>query len=120
MWNMSGILKCGRESRRNVKSCGPLWVRFPRFCLTACDGNLKCLAELLNQTGIDGIESITQPPEGDMTYGEARKAMFGKMFWTNINVSDYGLHPEELRRGGIRLAPPVTTSCGALNSRSHK
>jgi hypothetical protein len=68
-----------------------------------CDGKLKCLAGLLNQTGIDGIESLTPPPEGDMTYGEAREAMPGKVFWANINVSDYSLPPEELRKRVIEF-----------------
>ena len=68
-----------------------------------CDGNLNCLARLLNQTGIDGIESITPPPEGDMTYEEARKAMPGKMFWANINVSNYSLPSVELRKKVIEF-----------------
>ena len=42
------------------------------------DGKLACIAELLARTGIDGIESLTQPPEGDMTYADARAGMAGQ------------------------------------------
>jgi len=66
--------------------------------VTHFDGKLACLADLIARTEIDGIESLTQPPEGDMTYAEARAAWPGKFFWGNINVSLYDLPPLELQR----------------------
>ncbi len=60
------------------------------------DGKLACLKELVAQTGIDGIESITTAPEGDLGYAEARAAWPEKVFWANINVSRYLLPPRQL------------------------
>ena len=62
------------------------------------DGRLACLAELIGRTQIDGIESLTMPPEGDLTYTEARNAWPDKFLWANIRVSDYLLQTEQLRK----------------------
>ena len=62
------------------------------------DGKLACLADGIAQTEIDGIESLTQAPEGDITYAEARAAWPDKFLWANLNVSQYALPPEELAR----------------------
>ena len=62
------------------------------------DGKLACLSSLISKTDLDGIESLTQPPEGDMSYAEARAAWPGKFFWGNIPVSLYNLPPDELKR----------------------
>lgn len=71
---------------------------------THCDGQLACLAGLIAQTEIDGIESLTQPPEGDMTHAEARAAWPTKFFWANINVSLYHLPPQELQAAVRQMA----------------
>jgi hypothetical protein len=63
-----------------------------------CDGQLACLTDLLNQTEMDGIDSLTQPLEGDMSYAQARTAFPGKFFLANFNVSLYDLPPAELQR----------------------
>ena len=64
---------------------------------THFDGKLSCLSELISKTEIDGIDSLTAPPEGNMTLKEARAAFPGKMFWVNINISNYSLPPEKLK-----------------------
>lgn len=64
---------------------------------THFDGRLACLSGLISQTDIDGIESLTSPPEGDMSYEEARIAWPDKFFWANINVSYYDLPAEKLK-----------------------
>lgn len=69
-----------------------------------CDGKLACLAGFIAKTDIDGIESITAPPEGDMSFGEAHAAMPGKVFWANINVSHYNLPPVELKKKVLEFA----------------
>jgi hypothetical protein len=61
-----------------------------------CDGQLACLAVLISQTEMDGIDSLTQPPKGDMSYAQARAAFPNKFFLANINVSLYDLPPAEL------------------------
>lgn len=77
---------------------------FPHF-----DGQLAGVAECLAETDFAGIESLTEPPEGDMTLAQARAAMPGKIFWANINVGLYSLPPARLRRWvreRIRAAAP--------------
>jgi hypothetical protein len=68
------------------------------------DGKLACIATLLGQTEIDGLESLTQPPEGDLTYAEARLLWPDKVFWGNLNVSLYSLPPDALARTVRALA----------------
>ena len=68
------------------------------------DGKLACLKDLVAQTAIDGIESLTTAPEGDLTYAEARAAWPEKVFWANINVSRYLRPPAELRAEVRELA----------------
>jgi EAL domain-containing protein (putative c-di-GMP-specific phosphodiesterase class I) len=47
------------------------------------------------------IESLTEPPEGNMTYDECRSAWPDKGFWGNINVELYGLPLEQLAESVI-------------------
>lgn len=61
------------------------------------DGRLASCKELIADAPIDLIESLTPPPEGDMTLAEARAAFPRKRFWSNINVSKYELPPAQLR-----------------------
>jgi len=74
-----------------------------------CDGQLACVAEMLSDTEFAGIESLTEPPEGDMTLAQARAAMPGKILWVNINVGSYSLPPEQLRHwvhDRVQIAAP--------------
>lgn len=66
---------------------------FPHF-----DGKIACVADLLAGTDFAGIESLTEPPEGDLTLAQARAAMPDKVFWANINIGLYTLPPDDLRR----------------------
>jgi len=52
----------------------------------------------LAETGFAGLESLTEPPEGDLTLAQARAALPDKVFWANINVGVYALPPADLRR----------------------
>ena len=72
---------------------------FPHF-----DGQLACVAPLLAETGFAGLESLTEPPEGDLTLAQARAAFPGKVLWANINVGVYSLPPAELRRWVLERA----------------
>ncbi len=64
---------------------------------THYDGKLSSCRELIAQAPIDLIESLTPPPEGDMTLAECRAAWPDKLFWSNINVSCYDLPPKQLK-----------------------
>ena len=62
------------------------------------DGVLQAIAEDIRRAPVQIIESLTEPPEGDMPYDACRAAWPDKVFWANINVGLYALPPEELRR----------------------
>lgn len=64
---------------------------------THYDGKIASCRDLVARAPIDLIESLTPPPEGDMTLTECRAAWPGKLFWSNINVACYDLPPDELR-----------------------
>ena len=64
---------------------------------THYDGKLASCKEAIARAPVDLIESLTGPPEGDMTLAEARAAWPEKLFWANINVSLYQLPPAKLR-----------------------
>jgi hypothetical protein len=64
---------------------------------THYDGKLASCKDLVAQAPIDLIESLTPPPEGDMTLAECRAAWPDKLFWSNINVACYNLPPKELK-----------------------
>lgn len=61
------------------------------------DGKLASCQKLVARAPLDLIESLTPPPEGDMSLAEARAAWPDKLFWSNINVACYYLPPEQLK-----------------------
>lgn len=61
------------------------------------DGALQVIADQIADAPFDGIESLTEPPEGDMTYDQCRAAWPEKVFWANINVDTYALPENQLR-----------------------
>jgi hypothetical protein len=65
---------------------------------THYDGQLASCKDLIAAAPIDLIESLTPPPEGDLTLTEARQVWPDKLFWSNINVACYDLPPRELRQ----------------------
>jgi hypothetical protein len=73
------------------------------------DGQLARIAGLLEETEFAGIESLTEPPEGDMMLAQARARLPGKVLWVNINVGVYTLPPHRLRewvRERVRAVAP--------------
>ena len=65
---------------------------------THYDGQLSVCKKSIAGAPIDLIESLTPPPEGDMSLAEARLAWPDKLFWSNINVALYYLPPVELKQ----------------------
>ncbi|MEI6083723.1 MAG: hypothetical protein WCS70_05420, partial [Verrucomicrobiota bacterium] len=65
------------------------------------DGALKVIADQIAGAPFDGIESLTEPPEGDLLYDECRALWPDKTFWAHINVNCYGLPPEQLMEAVI-------------------
>ena len=62
------------------------------------DGNLRVIKDLIAKAPFHMIESLTEPPEGDMMYDECRAAWPDKAFAGNINVACYDLPDDELRQ----------------------
>ncbi len=71
---------------------------------THFDGKLSSCKDLIAASPIDLIESLTPPPEGDLTLAQARAAWPDKLFWSNINVSTWELPRERLREEILRRA----------------
>lgn len=62
------------------------------------DGQIGVVKHLVAGSPIDLIESLTPPPEGDMTLAEARAVWPDKLFWANINLGCYELPADELKQ----------------------
>ncbi|HHW71516.1 MAG TPA: hypothetical protein GX392_09335 [Clostridiales bacterium] len=75
----------------------PLLQSADKIVGTHYDGKLKSCKDLIAKAPIDLIESLTPPPEGDMTLAECRAVWPKKLFWSNINVSNYYLSAKELK-----------------------
>ncbi|MBI2440518.1 MAG: hypothetical protein HYV35_04010 [Lentisphaerae bacterium] len=79
------------------------------------DGRLAGVAHLLAEAPFAGIESLTEPPEGDLSWAQARAQLPGKVLWANINVGCYTLPPDDLRqwlRQRVRAVAP--DGCGLV------
>jgi hypothetical protein len=70
---------------------------------THYDGRLLSCRELIASSPMDIIESLTEPPEGDMSLGFCRQSWPDKLFWCNINVSAYDLPRQKLKERVLRL-----------------
>lgn len=60
------------------------------------DGRLKVIAPDIAALALDGVDSFTEPPEGDLSTREARNAWPDKFLWQNINLNWYSLPEKEL------------------------
>jgi hypothetical protein len=62
------------------------------------DGALNGIADQIVGAPFQIIESLTEPPEGDMSYDRCRLLWPEKTFWANLNIGVYDLPPEDLRQ----------------------
>lgn len=67
------------------------------------DGKLRPIAEDIRGLPFDGIDSLTGPPEGDLSPGEARGLWPDKFFWLHPNLGWYRLPEQELRANILRM-----------------
>ncbi len=67
------------------------------------DGQLKAIADDIANLDIDGIDSFTEPPEGNLTTAEARNLWPDKFLWQNINLGWYEMPKQELRKNIERV-----------------
>jgi hypothetical protein len=55
------------------------------------DGALRVIADQIAAAPFHMIESLTEPPEGDLRYDECRALWSDKVFWANLNIELYDL-----------------------------
>jgi hypothetical protein len=65
------------------------------------DGALTPIKEHIARAPFQIIESLTEPPEGDMLYDTCRAAWPEKAFWGNLNIECYALPEAQLREAVI-------------------
>ncbi len=65
------------------------------------DGALKVIADQIAKAPFHIIESLTEPPEGDLLYDECRRLWPDKVFWANLNLELYDL-PEAALEKAVR------------------
>ncbi|MBD3183777.1 hypothetical protein GF312_15920 [Candidatus Poribacteria bacterium] len=80
------------------KDCYPILHESGKIIGNHYDGKLSCCKELIAESPIDLIESLTPPPEGDMPLDECRQAWPDKLFWSNIQTTTYFFEPEKIRK----------------------
>jgi hypothetical protein len=81
---------------------------------THYDGRLASCSRLIAEAPIDLIESLTPPPEGDLTLTQARLAWPDRLFWSNINVACYSLPPSRLRDLVLSRVTEAAPDCKRL------
>ena len=79
----------------------PIMEQGGKRVLVHYDGALAAVRDAISPAPIHIVESLTEPPEGDMTYDECRAAWPGKTFWGNINQHVFALPEPELRQAII-------------------
>lgn len=75
----------------------PLLESAGKRAMVHYDGTLRAAAAEIARSPVPIIESLSEPPEGDMTFAECRAAWPDKVFWANINMGIYDLPPERIR-----------------------
>ena len=76
----------------------PILVSSEKRVMVHYDGALQDIAAQISVAPFHIIESLTEPPEGNMLYDECRAAWPDKSFWANINLEHYAKPPEDLTR----------------------
>ena len=76
----------------------PIMERGRKRVLVHYDGALSAVAERITGAPFHILESLTEPPEGDMTYDQCRKKWPNKTFWGNINQGVFSLPESQLRQ----------------------
>ena len=60
------------------------------------DGHLKLIAEDINKLAFDGLDSLTPPPEGNLTIAEARSLRPEKFLWIHPTLSWFQMQEKDL------------------------
>jgi len=71
------------------EKCVPVYEAAGKRVMVHYDGQLSAIKDQIGKAPFHIIESLTEAPEGDMTYAECRESWPDKVFWANINVALY-------------------------------
>lgn len=80
--------------------CVPILEAADKRVMVHYDGALNVIKENIAKAPFHMIESLTEAPEGDLTYAECRENWPDKVFWANINVDLY-YEPKEVLRQAV-------------------
>lgn len=84
--------------------CFSLFNEAGKYVSTHYDGRLDNCKELIAKAPMPIIESLTEPPEGDMMYDKCREYFKDKRFMANINLETYELSKNDLIESVINKA----------------
>ena len=76
----------------------PMMERGGKRVMVHYDGALSAAADRIACAPVHILESLTEPPEGDMTYDQCREIWPNKTFWGNINQGVFALPEPQLRQ----------------------
>jgi hypothetical protein len=79
----------------------PIMEKGDKRVMVHYDGELQVIADQIATAPFHMIESLTEPPEGNMLYDACRAAWPDKVFWANINVDLFHGPTENLRQSVI-------------------
>ncbi len=79
----------------------PMMEQGQKRVLVHYDGALSAVAERIAAAPFHIVESLTEPPEGDMMYDQCRKEWPNKTFWGNINQGLFSQPEPQLRQAII-------------------
>ena len=83
------------------EQCVPVLEAADKRVMVHYDGALNVIRDNIANAPFHAIESLTEAPEGDMTYAECRQSWPDKVFWANINVDLYYKSSQELKQAVI-------------------
>lgn len=84
------------------EECVPMLEAAGKRVMVHYDGALEVIADDIAAAPFHIIESLTEPPEGDMRYDACRTAWPDKGFWANINVDHYYEPEDQLRQAVLQ------------------
>ncbi len=99
--SMMGPDKYGKLLVPCYQQCVPIYEAADKRVMVHYDGALNVIRDQIAQAPFHMIESLTEAPEGDMTYAQCRRAWPEKVFWANINVDLYYEPAEVLHKAVI-------------------
>jgi hypothetical protein len=83
--------------------CMPAFEKGGKRVMVHYDGGLSVITDQIKRAPFQILESLTEPPEGDMTYDKCREVWQDKVFFGNINIGHYYKPEKELREAVIGM-----------------